>query len=212
MFYFLSCTPTQAPGLPSQRGTEQRQGQPGRRAAQHSHPHHGGDRQVRPKPFLPSGCFLFVFVFLLNHACASWTRASHGSLVSFSLLRLLHCLLSKSSSVSLSAYTQIRSLATAKGLKLQTLFSQYKNPICQVYIIITKNIRKKNALPLILSSCFCLQFLVESLHSRHMSASRGTPDQACDSANQRELALDILEQIAHAFDFPDLHRFLTVRQ
>lgn len=62
----------------------------------------------------------------------SFTRASQGSLVSFSLLRLLHCLLSKSSSVSVSAHTQIRTLAAAKGLKLQTLFSQYKNPICQV--------------------------------------------------------------------------------
>uniref|UniRef100_A0A667ZDZ5 Serine/threonine-protein kinase ATR n=1 Tax=Myripristis murdjan TaxID=586833 RepID=A0A667ZDZ5_9TELE len=110
-------------------------------------------------------------------------RASQGSLVSFSLLRLLHCLLSKSSSVSVAAYTQIRALATAKGLKLQTLFSQYKNPICQ--------------------------FLVESLHSRHASALRSTPDQSSESANQRELALDILAQIAHAFDFPDLHRFLT---
>ncbi|XP_070697802.1 serine/threonine-protein kinase ATR [Pempheris klunzingeri] len=110
-------------------------------------------------------------------------RASQGSLVSFSLLRLLHCLLSKSSPVSVAAYAQIRALATAKGLKLQTLFSQYKNPICQ--------------------------FLVESLHSRHSSALRGTPDQSSESANQRELALDILAQIAHAFDFPDLHRFLT---
>ncbi|XP_038156648.1 serine/threonine-protein kinase ATR isoform X1 [Cyprinodon tularosa] len=110
-------------------------------------------------------------------------RASQGSLVSFSLLRLLHCLLSKSSSVSVAAYTQIRALADAKGLKLQTLFSQYKNPICQ--------------------------FLVESLHSRHASALRSTPDQTSESANQRELALDILAQIAHAFDFPDLHRFLT---
>ncbi|XP_044022250.1 serine/threonine-protein kinase ATR [Siniperca chuatsi] len=110
-------------------------------------------------------------------------RASQGSLVSFSLLRLLHCLLSKSSPVSVAAYAQIRALATAKGLKLQTLFSQYKNPICQ--------------------------FLVESLHSRHASALRSTPDQGSESANQRELALDILAQIAHAFDFPDLHRFLT---
>ncbi|KAM3594960.1 uncharacterized protein V6R79_015962 [Siganus canaliculatus] len=110
-------------------------------------------------------------------------RASQGSLVSFSLLRLLHCLLSKSSTVSVSAYAQIRALATAKGLKLQTLFSQYKNPICQ--------------------------FLVESLHSRHVSALRSTPDQGSESANQRELALGILAQIAHAFDFPDLHRFLT---
>ncbi|KAM4625275.1 serine/threonine-protein kinase ATR [Polymixia lowei] len=110
-------------------------------------------------------------------------RAAEGSLVSFSLLRLLHCLLSKSSPVSVAAYTQIRALATAKGLKLQTLFSQYKNPICQ--------------------------FLVESLHSRHASALRSTPDLSSESANQRELALDILAQIAHAFDFPDLHRFLT---
>ncbi|KAK0130626.1 Serine/threonine-protein kinase atr [Merluccius polli] len=108
-------------------------------------------------------------------------RAAQGSLVSFSLLRLLHCLLSKSSSVA--AYTQIRALASAKGLRLQTLFSQYKNPICQ--------------------------FLVESLHSRHASALRSTPDHSSESANQRELALDILAQIAHAFDFPDLHRFLT---
>ncbi|CAB1433197.1 unnamed protein product [Pleuronectes platessa] len=110
-------------------------------------------------------------------------RASQGSLVSFSLLRLLHCLLSKSSPVSVAAYAQIRALATAKGLKLQTLFSQYKNPICQ--------------------------FLVESLHSRHAAALRSTPDQGSESANQKELALDILAQIAHAFDFPDLHRFLT---
>ncbi|XP_014835118.1 PREDICTED: serine/threonine-protein kinase ATR isoform X1 [Poecilia mexicana] len=110
-------------------------------------------------------------------------RASQGSLVSFSLLRLLHCLLSKSSTVSVAAYTQIRALAAAKDLKLQTLFSQYKNPICQ--------------------------FLVESLHSRHASALRSTPDHTSESANQRELALDILAQIAHAFDFPDLHRFLT---
>ncbi|KAM9708676.1 serine/threonine-protein kinase ATR isoform 1-T1 [Menidia menidia] len=111
------------------------------------------------------------------------SRASQGSLVSFALLRLLHCLLSKSSLVSVAAYTQIRALAGAKGLKLQTLFSLYKNPICQ--------------------------FLVESLHSRHASALRSTPDQGSESTNQRELALDILAQIAHAFDFPDLHRFLT---
>lgn len=51
---------------------------------------------------------------------------------------------------------------------------------------------------------------MESLHSRHASALRSTPDQGTESANQRELALDILAQIAHAFDFPDLHRFLTV--
>lgn len=67
-------------------------------------------------------------------------------MVSFSLLRLLHCLLSKSSSVSVSAYTQIRSLATAKGLKLQTLFSQYKNPICQVYYHNIKILKKQHKL------------------------------------------------------------------
>ncbi|XP_077396162.1 serine/threonine-protein kinase ATR isoform X2 [Festucalex cinctus] len=110
-------------------------------------------------------------------------RASQGSLVSFSLLHLLHCLLSKSSAVSVCAYTQIRALAATKGIELQTLFSQHKNPICQ--------------------------FLVESLHSRHLSALRGTPHQSSESARQRELALDILAQIAHAFDFPDLHRFLS---
>ncbi|XP_055785850.1 serine/threonine-protein kinase ATR isoform X2 [Salvelinus fontinalis] len=110
-------------------------------------------------------------------------RAAKGSLVSFSLLRLLHCLLSKSSPVSVSAYTQITALATARGLKLQTLFSQYKNPVCQ--------------------------FLVESLHSRHAGALRSTPEQGSQLANQREVALDILSQVAHAFDFPDLHRFLT---
>nr|XP_046179436.1 serine/threonine-protein kinase ATR [Oncorhynchus gorbuscha] len=110
-------------------------------------------------------------------------RAAKGSLVSFSLLRLLHCLLSKSSHVSVTAYTQITALATARGLKLQTLFSQYKNPVCQ--------------------------FLVESLHSRHVGSLRNTPEQGSQLANQREVALDILSQVAHAFDFPDLQRFLT---
>ncbi|XP_077477545.1 serine/threonine-protein kinase ATR [Stigmatopora argus] len=110
-------------------------------------------------------------------------RASEGNLVSFSLLRLLHCLLSKSSPVSVAAYTEIRALATSKGIKLQTLFSQYKNSICQ--------------------------FLVESLHSRHSSEQRGTPLEGSESASQRELALGILAQIAHAFDFPDLQRFLS---
>lgn len=43
-----------------------------------------------------------------------------------------------------------------------------------------------------------------------MAALRSTPDQSSESAHQRELALDILAQIAHAFDFPDLNRFLTV--
>ncbi|XP_019728158.1 serine/threonine-protein kinase ATR isoform X2 [Hippocampus comes] len=110
-------------------------------------------------------------------------RTSQGSLVSFSLLHLLHCLLSKSSPVSVGAYTQIRSLAASKGIELQTLFNQHKNPICQ--------------------------FLVESLHSRYSSATRSMPQQGNDSAHQRELALDILAQIAHAFNFPDLHLFLS---
>ncbi|KAJ8270327.1 hypothetical protein GJAV_G00113060 [Gymnothorax javanicus] len=115
-------------------------------------------------------------------------RAAMGNLVSFALLRLLHCLLSKSAQVSVAAYSEIRALASSRELKLQSFFSQYKNPICQ--------------------------FLVESLHSRHMSALRCTPDQSSEAlqeeaARQRELALDILSQVAHVFDFPDLNRFLT---
>uniref|UniRef100_A0A8C9T6S1 Serine/threonine-protein kinase ATR n=1 Tax=Scleropages formosus TaxID=113540 RepID=A0A8C9T6S1_SCLFO len=115
-------------------------------------------------------------------------RVAQGNLVSFALLRLLHFLLSKSAQVSVAAYTEIRTLATARGLKPQALFSQYKNPVCQ--------------------------FLVESLHSCHVIALSGTPDQSSvtlqeESARQRELALDILSQVAHVFDFPDLNRFLS---
>lgn len=60
-----------------------------------------------------------------------------------------------------------------------------------------------------------LQFLVESLHSRHVTALRCTPDQSSEAlheeaAHQRELALDILSHVAHVFDFPDLNRFLNV--
>lgn len=60
-----------------------------------------------------------------------------------------------------------------------------------------------------------MQFLVESLHSRHMMALRCTPDQSSEAlqeeaVHQRELALDILSHVAHAFDFPDLNRFLNV--
>ncbi|KAJ8409535.1 hypothetical protein AAFF_G00229360 [Aldrovandia affinis] len=115
-------------------------------------------------------------------------RAASGKLVSFALLRLLHCLLSKSAQVSVAAYSEIRALASARALKLQSFFSQYKNPVCQ--------------------------FLVESLHSRHVTALRSTPDQTSEAlqeeaANQRELALDILSQVAHVFDFPDLNRFLN---
>ncbi|TST47705.1 Serine/threonine-protein kinase ATR [Bagarius yarrelli] len=115
-------------------------------------------------------------------------RAAEGSLVSFSLLRLLHCLLSKSSQVSVVAHTEIQALALARNLKLQSFFNQYRNPVCQ--------------------------FLVESLHSRHMMALRCTPDQSSEAlqeeaAHQRELALDILSHVAHVFDFPDLNRFLN---
>ncbi|XP_056112994.1 serine/threonine-protein kinase ATR isoform X2 [Rhinichthys klamathensis goyatoka] len=115
-------------------------------------------------------------------------RAAEGNLVSFALLRLLHCLLSKSNPVSVAAYTEIQALATCRDLKLQSFFNQYRNPICQ--------------------------FLVESLHSRHVTALRCTPDQSCEAlqeeaAHQRELALDILSHVAHVFDFPDLNRFLN---
>ncbi|KAI4897685.1 hypothetical protein NFI96_015723 [Prochilodus magdalenae] len=115
-------------------------------------------------------------------------RAAEGNLVSFALLRLLHCLLSKSTQVSVVAHTEIQALATSRGLKLQSFFNQYRNPVCQ--------------------------FLVESLHSRHVSALRCTPDQSCEAlqeeaAHQREVALDILSHVAHVFDFPDLNRFLN---
>ncbi|KAL0592926.1 Serine/threonine-protein kinase ATR, partial [Plecturocebus cupreus] len=61
-------------------------------------------------------------------------RAAKGDLVPFALLHLLHCLLSKSASVSGAAYTEIRALVAAKSVKLQNFFSQYKKPICQGYI------------------------------------------------------------------------------
>ncbi|XP_060762548.1 serine/threonine-protein kinase ATR isoform X2 [Neoarius graeffei] len=115
-------------------------------------------------------------------------RAAEGSLVSFSLLRLLHCLLSKSSQISVVAHTEIQALASFRNLKLQSFFNQYRNPVCQ--------------------------FLVESLHSRHVMALRCTPDQSSEAlqeeaVHQRELTLDILSHVAHAFDFPDLNRFLN---
>lgn len=64
-------------------------------------------------------------------------------------------------------------------------------------------------------SFLLFQFLVESLHSRHVTALRCTPDQSNEAlqeeaAHQRELALDILSHVAHVFDFPDLNRFLSV--
>ncbi|NXW53897.1 ATR kinase, partial [Eurystomus gularis] len=112
-------------------------------------------------------------------------RASRGDLVPFALLHLLHCLLSKSASVAGAAYTEIRSLAAAKSIKVQAFFSQYKKPICQ--------------------------FLVESLHSSQMAAL-SAPCQGNElqtAAHQREMALDMLSEIANAFDFPDLNRFLS---
>ncbi|XP_052043584.1 serine/threonine-protein kinase ATR isoform X2 [Apodemus sylvaticus] len=115
-------------------------------------------------------------------------RAAKGDLIPFALLHLLHCLLSKSSSVSGAAYTEIRALVAAKSVKLQNFFSQYKKPICQ--------------------------FLVESLHSSQMTALPSTPCQTAemriqDVAHHREMALNTLSEIANVFDFPDLNRFLT---
>ncbi|XP_008581156.1 PREDICTED: serine/threonine-protein kinase ATR [Galeopterus variegatus] len=115
-------------------------------------------------------------------------RAAKGDLVPFALLHLLHCLLSKSASVSGAAYTEIRALVAAKSVKLQNFFSQYKKPICQ--------------------------FLVESLHSSQMSALPSIPFQNAelrkqDVVHQREMALNTLSEIANVFDFPDLNRFLT---
>ncbi|XP_035133972.3 serine/threonine-protein kinase ATR isoform X3 [Callithrix jacchus] len=115
-------------------------------------------------------------------------RAAKGDLVPFALLHLLHCLLSKSASVSGAAYTEIRALVAAKSVKLQNFFSQYKKPICQ--------------------------FLVESLHSSQMTALPSTSCQNADMrkqdvAHQREMALNTLSEIANVFDFPDLNRFLT---
>nr|XP_033814332.1 serine/threonine-protein kinase ATR isoform X1 [Geotrypetes seraphini] len=114
-------------------------------------------------------------------------RAAKGELVLFSVLHLLHCLLSKSPSVAGAAYTEIRSLAAAKAIRLQTFFSQYKKPICQ--------------------------FLVESLHARQAGLS-STPSQnkemqKREAAHCREVALDVLSEVASVFDFPDLNRFLT---
>lgn len=69
-------------------------------------------------------------------------RAAKGDLVPFALLHLLHCLLSKSASVSGAAYTEIRALVAAKSVKLQNFFSQYKKPICQVRVSIGLDYRK----------------------------------------------------------------------
>ncbi|XP_068136880.1 serine/threonine-protein kinase ATR isoform X2 [Hyperolius riggenbachi] len=115
-------------------------------------------------------------------------RAAKGDLVLFSLLHLLHCLLSKSTSVAGASYTEIRSLAAAKSVSLQDFFSQYKKPICK--------------------------FLVESLHTTQLTLLSSTPAGSSESlkqeaAHHREGALDILSEISSVFDFPDLSRFLT---
>uniref|UniRef100_H3ANL6 Serine/threonine-protein kinase ATR n=1 Tax=Latimeria chalumnae TaxID=7897 RepID=H3ANL6_LATCH len=114
-------------------------------------------------------------------------RAAKGELVVFALLHLLHCLLSKSTFVAGAARTEITELAAARSMKLQSFFSQYKKPICQ--------------------------FLVESLHSSQiaLNSPSGQSDEMRQQevAHRREVALDILTEIAHVFDFPDLNRFLT---
>ncbi|XP_053162859.1 serine/threonine-protein kinase ATR isoform X2 [Hemicordylus capensis] len=115
-------------------------------------------------------------------------RAAKGDLVPFALLHLLHCLLSKSASVAGAAYTEIRSLAAAKSVKLQAFFSQYKKHICQ--------------------------FLVESLHSSQLAMLSNTlcqnnEMQKQEIAHQKTAALDTLSEIANVFDFPDLNRFLN---
>ncbi|XP_072111128.1 serine/threonine-protein kinase ATR isoform X3 [Mobula birostris] len=115
-------------------------------------------------------------------------RAAKGDLVPFALLHLCHCLLSKFTYVAGAAYTEIRALAAAKGMKLQAFFSQYKKPICQ--------------------------FLVESLHTRHLAAGGSTGSQSKELGHreldhQRQITLDMLSEVAHVFDFPDLNRFLT---
>uniref|UniRef100_A0A670Y2E2 Serine/threonine-protein kinase ATR n=1 Tax=Pseudonaja textilis TaxID=8673 RepID=A0A670Y2E2_PSETE len=115
-------------------------------------------------------------------------RSATGDLVRFALLHLLHCLLSKSASVAGSAYTEIRMLASAKSVKLQAFFSQYKKPICQ--------------------------FLAESLHSTQMARLGNTPQQSSEMqkqeiVHQRDMVLDMLSEIANVFDFPDLNRFLS---
>uniref|UniRef100_A0A4W3HDU3 Serine/threonine-protein kinase ATR n=1 Tax=Callorhinchus milii TaxID=7868 RepID=A0A4W3HDU3_CALMI len=109
-------------------------------------------------------------------------RAAKGDLVPFALLRLCHCLLSKVPFVAGAAHTEIRALAAAKGMKLQAFFSQYKKPVCQ--------------------------FLVESLHTSQLSISNSA-EAARETDHRRQFALDILSEVAHVFDFPDLNRFLN---
>lgn len=80
--------------------------------------------------------FPFIFETLITFFFFFNFRAAKGDLVPFALLHLLHCLLSKSASVSGAAYTEIRALVAAKSVKLQNFFSQYKKPICQVRVSI----------------------------------------------------------------------------
>ncbi|XP_066455638.1 serine/threonine-protein kinase ATR [Eleutherodactylus coqui] len=115
-------------------------------------------------------------------------RSAKGDLVPFALLHLLHCLLSKSTPVAGASYTEIRSLAAAKSMRLHDFFSQYKKPICM--------------------------FLVESLHTSQQALLSGTTGgsremQKQEAAHHKEAALEILSEIANVFDFPDLNRFLT---
>ncbi|XP_077344341.1 serine/threonine-protein kinase ATR isoform X2 [Lithobates pipiens] len=115
-------------------------------------------------------------------------RAAKGNLVPFALLHLLHCLLSKSPSVAGASYTEIRSLAAEKLVRLQDFFSQYKKPICKL--------------------------LVESLHTNQQTLLNSTPGsssemQRQEAAQHRVAALDVLSEIANVFDFPDLNRFLN---
>lgn len=55
---------------------------------------------------------------------------------------------------------------------------------------------------------------MESLHSSQMAVlsapCQGNELQKQTAAHQREMALDMLSEIASVFDFPDLNRFLSV--
>lgn len=91
-----------------------------------------------------STCTFYGFPFIFETLMITFFnfRAAKGDLVPFALLHLLHCLLSKSASVSGAAYTEIRALVAAKSVKLQNFFSQYKKPICQVRVRIRLDYRK----------------------------------------------------------------------
>lgn len=55
---------------------------------------------------------------------------------------------------------------------------------------------------------------MESLHSSQMAVlsapCQGNELHKQEAAHQREMALDMLSEIANVFDFPDLNRFLSV--